>query len=193
MLKPNVFVTNVINVKNVINLEAHFFREYFGGKSPMKQQRIGLGYDIHPFERGKQLTLGGVKIPFHMGLEGHSDGDCLSHSIIDALLGAAAAGDIGNMFGVDRPEYKNAVSLALLEKAWDTLKKTYRIANIDTVIICQEPKLGGYVQMMKKNIAAALGIKESSVSVKSTTAKKLGEIGRVKAISSRAIVLLTKK
>ncbi len=159
----------------------------------MNQQRIGLGYDIHPFERGKQLTLGGVKIPFHMGLEGHSDGDCLSHSIIDALLGAAAAGDIGKLFGVDKPEYKNAVSLELMRKAWGTLEKKYGIVNIDTVIICQEPKLGGYVQLMKKNIAAALGIKESNVSVKSTTAKKLGEIGKVKAIASRAIVLLVKK
>ncbi len=159
----------------------------------MNQQRIGLGYDIHPFEKGRLLTLGGVKIPFRMGLEGHSDGDCLCHSIIDALLGAAAAGDIGKLFGVDRPEYRNAVSLHLLTKAWNTLKKKYRIANIDTVIICQEPKLGGYVQMMKKNIASALGIKESAVSVKSTTAKKLGEIGKVKAIASRAIVLLIKK
>ncbi len=159
----------------------------------MNQQRIGLGYDIHPYEKGRQLILGGVKIPFHMGLEGHSDGDCLSHSIIDALLGAAAAGDIGKMFGVDLPEYKDAVSLVLLEKAWGTLKKTYRIVNIDTVIICQEPKLGGYVPLMKKNIAAALGIKESCVSVKSTTAKKLGEIGKIKAIASRAIVLLISK
>ena len=156
----------------------------------MSDFRVGLGYDLHPFERGKQLTLGGVKIPFHKGLEGHSDGDCLTHSIIDALLGASGKGDIGHIFGVDRPEYKDIMSILLLEKTNALIKSRYKIVNIDSVIICEEPKLAGYLQLMKKNLAGSLNVKETQINIKSTTAKKLGDIGKVKAIAAQAIVLL---
>ncbi|MEI7903861.1 MAG: 2-C-methyl-D-erythritol 2,4-cyclodiphosphate synthase [Candidatus Firestonebacteria bacterium] len=157
----------------------------------MSKLRIGLGYDIHPFQSGKQLTLGGVKIPFNKGLEGHSDGDCLVHSLIDALLGASGKGDIGRIFGVDRPENKDIMSIILLGKTHALIKSKYRIVNIDAVLLCEEPRLSGYLPIMKKNIARVLKIKETAVNIKSTTAKKLGEIGKVKAIASQSIVLLS--
>ena len=157
----------------------------------MSKLRIGLGYDLHPFERGKQLTLGGVKIPFHKGLEGHSDGDCLTHSIIDALLGASGNGDIGHIFGVNRPEYKDIMSILLLEKAYALIKNKYKIINIDSILTCEEPKLSGYIALMKNNLSGALNIKDAQINIKSTTAKKMGDIGKVKAIAAQATVLLS--
>ena len=159
----------------------------------MTRLRVGIGYDIHPFQRGKQFTLGGVKIPYSRGLEGHSDGDCHTHSIIDALLGAANSGDIGHVFGVDKPEYKDIMSLILLAKTRDMIKKKFKVINLDTVIVCEKPKLSGYLPLMKKHIAEVMKLKENCVSVKATTAKKLGEIGREKAISAQSIVLLERK
>jgi 2-C-methyl-D-erythritol 2,4-cyclodiphosphate synthase len=159
----------------------------------MINTRVGIGYDIHRLVKGRNLILGGVHIPFSLGLDGHSDADCLTHSIIDALLGATNKGDIGKIFGVDKLETKGISSLILLKKVWDDLRKDYRIINIDTVIVAEKPRLLGYLCDMKKNIAKVLSIKESEISIKSTTSKGLGEIGRIKAIASYAIVNLAKK
>ena len=160
----------------------------------MPKTLIGLGYDIHRLKRKRNLIIGGVHIPYEMGLEGHSDGDCLTHSIIDALLGATNMGDIGRIFGVDRPETKGISSLTLLLRVWKMLKKDYKIVNIDTVIIAEKPRLSGYIFEIKENIVKVLDIDESQVSIKSTTAKKLGSIGMGRAIASQAIVnLITKK
>jgi len=154
---------------------------------------VGLGTDIHRLKRGRPLILGGVHIPFALGLDGHSDADVLCHSIIDALLGAANEGDIGIMFGVDLPEYKDASSLALLREIGKKLKKDYKIVNIDTVITAEKPKLSPYIMDMKENIAKMLAIKPGQVSIKSTTAKGLGDIGQQKAMQSQAIVNIVKR
>ena len=154
---------------------------------------VGLGTDIHRLKRGRPLILGGVHIPFSLGLEGHSDADILCHSIIDALLGAANEGDIGLVFGVDLPECKDASSLALLKEIGKKLKKEYKIVNIDTVITAEKPKLSPYIMDMKENIAKMLAIKPGQVSIKSTTAKGLGDIGQQKAMQSQAIVNIVKR
>lgn len=158
----------------------------------MLNTRVGIGYDIHKLVKGRKLILGGVHIPFSLGLDGHSDADCLTHSIIDALLGAANEGDIGTRFGVNKPENKDISSLTLLNKVWIRLKKNYKIINIDTIIVAEKPKLSKYLSNMKENIAKILKIKKSQISIKSTTSKGLGEIGKVKAIASYAIVNLVK-
>ena len=160
----------------------------------MQKTLIGLGYDIHKLARKRNLIVGGVHIPYEFGLEGHSDGDCLTHSIIDALLGATNTGDIGRVFGVDKPETKNISSLTLLLKAWNMLKKDYRIVNIDTVIMAEKPRISPFIFDMKNNIAKVLEIDETQISIKSTSAKRLGEIGMSKAIACQAIAnLITKK
>ena len=159
----------------------------------MKNNLVGLGIDIHKLKRGRSLILGGVHIPFDLGLDGHSDADILCHSIIDAILGATNEGDIGVIFGIDHPEYKDACSLTLLEIVWKKLKKEYSITNIDSVIIAEKPHLSQYIPEMKYNIATVLGIKVEQVSVKATTAKGLGDIGRQKAMQAHAIVSITKR
>ena len=159
----------------------------------MVKNFVGLGIDIHRLKRGRNLILGGLHVPFYLGLDGHSDADILSHSIIDALLGAANEGDIGVIFGTAHPEYKNASSLTLLEIVWKRLKKEYRIINIDSVLMAEKPKLTPYISGMKDNIAQVLGIKKDQISVKATTAKGLGEIGRLKAMQAHAIVSMVKK
>ncbi|MFH1823693.1 MAG: 2-C-methyl-D-erythritol 2,4-cyclodiphosphate synthase [Candidatus Firestonebacteria bacterium] len=154
----------------------------------MSNTRVGIGYDIHRLVKGRKLILGGVHIPFPLGLDGHSDADCLTHSIIDALLGATNKGDIGKIFGIDKPETKGISSLILLKKVWDNLKKDYKIINIDTVIVAEKPKLSEYLPKMKENIAKILKIKKSQISIKSTTSKGLGEIGKSKAIASFTVI-----
>jgi 2-C-methyl-D-erythritol 2,4-cyclodiphosphate synthase len=159
----------------------------------MSTNLVGLGIDIHKLKHGRNLILGGVHIPFSLGLDGHSDADILCHAIIDALLGAADEGDIGTLFGVDLPEYKDASSLALLQHVGNKLKKEYRIINIDSVIIAEKPKLSPYIMDMKENIAKMLSIKPEQVSIKSTTAKGLGDIGKLRAMQCQAIVNLLRK
>lgn len=154
----------------------------------MIKNLVGIGYDIHKLKKGRRLILGGVRIPFPLGLDGHSDADCLTHSIIDALAGAANKGDIGTLFGSNRPEYKDVSSLILLGRVWNILKKNYRIGNIDTIIVAEKPKLSHYVLDMKKNIAEVLKINEALVSIKATTAKGIGDIGTSKAVVSYAVV-----
>ena len=153
--------------------------------------RIGNGYDIHQLAVGRPLILGGITIAFDKGLAGHSDGDCLSHAIIDALLGAAALGDIGRHFPPDDARYKDADSIELLKETHMLLKENNRsIVNIDSIIICEAPKLSPYISLMIGNLALALGLKESAVSVKAKTNEGLGYLGAGEALAAHAVVLI---
>lgn len=156
--------------------------------------KVGIGYDIHPLKDGKNLILGGIKIPFHKKLSGHSDGDCLTHSIIDALLGALNKGDIGKMFGVKKPMYKNISSIFLLKKVISLLnKEEYKLNNLDVTVICEKPKLKNHTKKMQDILAKVLNVKSSRVSIKATTSKKLGVVGKGEAIASFCIVSIIKK
>lgn len=155
--------------------------------------RVGIGYDVHKFESDRKLILGGVDIPYEKGLAGHSDADVLVHAIMDAIIGALNKGDIGKLFPDNDEKFKNINSLVLLKKVSELLvKEKYRICNIDSIIIAQEPKMSSYIDMMKKNIADTLGIDIENVSVKATTTEKLGFEGRKEGISSQAVVLIQK-
>lgn len=155
--------------------------------------RTGIGYDIHRLTKGRKLVLGGVVIPYPRGLAGHSDADCLLHAVCDALLGAAGLGDIGEYFPNTDPELKGISSTILLGRVRQVLElKGFRIGNIDSVIVCQEPHLAHYKQAMAKNIATALGIRVSCVCVKATTPEKLGPLGQSKGIACWATALITK-
>ena len=153
--------------------------------------RIGHGYDVHRFAENRRLILGGVEIPFEYGLLGHSDADVLLHAISDALLGAAALGDIGKLFPDTDDRFLGADSLLLLAEVVRVLEKNgYHIVNIDSTVIAQKPKLRGYIDTMRQNIAEACKIDISQVSVKATTEEKLGFTGRLEGISSHAVCLI---
>lgn len=153
--------------------------------------RIGMGYDVHKLVEGRELIIGGVKIPYEKGLLGHSDADVLLHAISDALLGAAALGDIGKHFPDTDPKYKGANSLILLQEVGKLLEnECYIIENIDATIIAQAPKMRPYIDTMRRNIAEALMIDVSQVNVKATTEEGLGFTGSGEGISSQAICLL---
>ena len=153
--------------------------------------RIGNGYDVHRFAENRDLFLGGVKIPYELGLLGHSDADVLIHAIMDALLGAAALGDIGKLFPDTDERFKGADSLLLLKEVCVVLgAKGYKIVNLDSIVIAQKPKLAPYIEQMRKNIADACKIDMSQVSVKATTEEKLGFTGRLEGISSHAVCLI---
>ena len=153
--------------------------------------RIGNGYDVHRFAENRDLFLGGVKIPYELGLLGHSDADVLLHAIMDALLGAAALGDIGKLFPDTDERFKGADSLLLLKEVCVVLgAKGYKIVNIDSIVIAQKPKLAPYIEQMRKNIADECKIDISQVSVKATTEEKLGFTGRLEGISSHAVCLI---
>lgn len=153
--------------------------------------RSGTGYDVHRLVTGRKLILGGVDIPYDLGLDGHSDADVLVHAIMDALLGAAALGDIGRHFPDTDPAYKGADSLKLLEHVGGLLSDAgYQICNIDAVIIAQRPKLAPFIGEMERNIASALGIENDQVNVKATTTEKLGFEGRQEGISSQAVCMI---
>jgi len=154
--------------------------------------RIGQGYDVHRLTKGRDLILGGVKIPYDKGLLGHSDADVLVHAVMDALLGAAALGDIGEHFPDTDPAYKGISSIELLRHVGKLLEENcYIIENIDATIIAQKPKLKEYRPQMVDNIAGALCIEKSRVNVKATTEEGLGFTGNGEGISSQAITLLT--
>ncbi len=154
--------------------------------------RIGQGYDVHKLVEGRDLILGGVTVPYEKGLLGHSDADVLVHAIMDALLGAAALGDIGQHFPDTDPKYKGISSIELLKHVGALLDEHhYIIENIDATIICQKPKLADYRPQMAANIAEALHLNVSQVSVKATTEEGLGFTGSGEGISSQAITLLT--
>lgn len=153
--------------------------------------RIGMGYDVHKLVEGRKLIIGGVDIPYEKGLLGHSDADVLLHAISDALLGAAALGDIGKHFPDTDPEYKGADSLKLLARVGELLEENnYFIENIDATIIAQQPKMRPHIDKMRENIAGALGIEVSQVNVKATTEEGLGFTGSMEGISSQAICML---
>lgn len=150
--------------------------------------RIGFGYDVHKFEEGRKLILGGVLIPYEVGLLGHSDADVLVHSVMDALLGSVALGDIGKHFPDTDPSFKDADSIKLLVKVKDILKENgYRSNNIDVTVACQKPKLAPFIDEMRKNIADALEVDISVISIKATTTEKLGFEGRCEGISSYCV------
>lgn len=153
--------------------------------------RTGIGYDIHPLERGRALVLGGVRIEHEAGLAGHSDGDALAHALIDALLGAAALGDIGTHFPSDSPRHTGADSLDLLRQAVALVARAgYRIVNVDATVIAEAPRLAPHIEAMCASLAGTLGITIDAVSVKATTADRLGAIGRGEGIAALAIALL---
>ena len=153
--------------------------------------RIGEGYDVHPFVEGRPLILGGVTIPFEKGLLGHSDADALCHAIGDALLGSLALGDLGKHFPDTDPAFKGISSLILLEKILTLItRQNYQISNIDSVIICEKPKMAPHIFAMQKNIAQTLKLKENQVSIKATREEGLGFTGKGEGLIAKAIVLV---
>lgn len=157
----------------------------------MTDIRIGHGYDVHRLVSGRRLVLGGVEIPFEYGLLGHSDADVLLHAVSDALLGAAAMGDIGRHFPDDDPKYEGADSLSLLGTVVGLLhRNNYRIGNIDATVIAQKPKLAPFIPHMRENIAAICGILPERVNVKATTEEKLGFTGSGEGIAAHAVCLI---
>ena len=153
--------------------------------------RIGHGYDVHRLVPDRALILGGVKIPYELGLDGHSDADVLLHAVMDALLGAAALRDIGYHFPDTDPTYKGADSMQLLKEVGRKIAAAgYRVGNIDVTMIAQKPKLKDHIPTMAKNIAAALGVEETKVNVKATTEEKLGFTGTGEGMSCHAVCLL---
>lgn len=155
--------------------------------------RIGNGFDIHRLVEGRKLILAGVEIPHDKGVEGHSDGDALTHAVIDALLGAAAQGNIGTWFPPTDPKIKGISSFHMLDAVVAKLNElNYSIANVDTVVICEKPKLSPHYEEMRRSLACALKIDIDQVSVKATTAERLGTIGQGDAIAVQAVALIKK-
>ena len=153
--------------------------------------RIGIGYDVHALVPERPLILGGVVIPYDRGLLGHSDADVLAHSIMDAMLGACALGDIGGHFPETDAVYRGARSLGLLAQVTEILRTAgYRVLNIDSTIVAQKPRLAGYITEMRSNIACAVQVDLSQVSVKATTSEHLGFEGRGEGMSAQAVVLV---
>lgn len=156
--------------------------------------KIGFGYDVHKFAPERKLVLGGVEIPFTQGLEGHSDADVLLHAICDALLGAAALGDIGTHFPNTDSQFKNIESTKLLANVLELIKKNnYKINNIDSTVCLEEPKLLPHIDSMREKISVILGIEKSCVSIKATTNEKMGFVGRGEGIAAFAVALLEER
>ena len=155
--------------------------------------RIGQGMDVHAFAPGRKLIIGGVDIPHHQGLDGHSDADVLTHAVMDALLGAARAGDIGKLFPPDDPAYEGADSIELLKHVADYVRKLgFEIIDVDSVIAAQAPKMTPHRDHMRQNLADAMGIAVDNVGVKATTTEHLGFEGREEGISATAVCLLAR-
>lgn len=153
--------------------------------------RVGQGFDVHRLVAGRRLVIGGVEIPFELGLAGHSDADVLLHAITDALLGASGLGDIGRHFPDSDPAYKDADSRTLLRSAAASVRKAgYTVANVDATIIAEAPRMAPHLAQMAENIAADLGIAPAQVNVKAKTAERLGFIGRGEGIAAEAVALL---
>jgi 2-C-methyl-D-erythritol 2,4-cyclodiphosphate synthase len=154
--------------------------------------RVGTGFDIHRLVAGKPLILGGIHIPHNLGLHGTSDGDALIHAIIDALLGASGSGDIGGLFPVDDPAFDNADSAKLLKQVIDLLKKnSWSIINVDSIVICEQPRMSPWYGAIKKNLAKIMMLAEDAVSIKSKTFEKLGDIGSGAALAVQVVALIT--
>ena len=156
--------------------------------------RIGHGYDVHRLVPERKLILGGVEIPFEKGLLGHSDADVLTHAVMDALLGAAALGDIGRLFPDNDPAYEGADSLVLLRRVTEALAEHgYRIGNVDATVLAQRPKLAPHIPAMREKLAVAMGISVDQVSVKATTEEGLGFTGTGEGIAAHAVALIEKR
>lgn len=160
----------------------------------MNAIRIGLGYDVHRLAKNRKLILGGVEIPYKVGLLGHSDADVLVHAIMDAMLGALALGDIGKWFPDTDEKYKDCSSIWLLSQVGELIvEKGYNVGNIDSIIVAQAPKCAPYIESMRAKIAETLGIEADQVSVKATTEEELGFTGSKEGIAAKAVVLLAAK
>jgi 2-C-methyl-D-erythritol 2,4-cyclodiphosphate synthase len=158
--------------------------------------RVGLGVDVHAFaapEQGRRLVLGGVDIPSDRGLLGHSDADVLAHAITDAFLGAAGLEDIGHYFPDTDERYRDADSIGLLREARKLAGQSWEVSNVDSVVVCERPRIKGYRGAMRKNLAAALGVEESRVGVRGTTTERLGFPGRGEGIAAQAVCLLERR
>ncbi|HUV76211.1 MAG TPA: 2-C-methyl-D-erythritol 2,4-cyclodiphosphate synthase [Dehalococcoidales bacterium] len=155
------------------------------------KMRVGIGYDVHPLLSGRRLVLGGVDIPFHKGLGGWSDADVLIHAIMDALLGAAALGDIGSHFPPGEPQYKGISSLTLLEMVRDKLKEnSWQVVNVDATIVAEQPRLRDFIDQMRQQLSQTLGMDFSQVGVKASTSAQLGFVGRGEGIAACAVALI---
>lgn len=155
--------------------------------------RTGIGFDAHRFSSGKKLILGGVEIPFELGLEGHSDADVLTHAICDALLGAIGERDIGSYFPDSDPIYRGISSLVLLKEVLAiSSSRGFRIENIDSVVVCEKPRLSPYVSQMKKRLSSVIEIPEESIGIKATTTDGMGFTGRGEGIAAYAVILVRK-
>lgn len=153
--------------------------------------RVGFGYDIHPLVHGRRLVLGGVDIPFGLGLDGHSDADVLVHAIMDALLGAAAMGDIGQHFPPGDPAYKDISSLELLRRVGEMMDRSgWLVGNVDATVVAQEPRLAPFIEAMRQIICTTLSLDHDQVSVKATSPEGIGALGRQEGISSYAVAIL---
>jgi 2-C-methyl-D-erythritol 2,4-cyclodiphosphate synthase len=153
--------------------------------------RIGIGYDAHPLVKGRKLVLGGVAIPFARGLEGWSDADVLTHAVMDALLGAAALGDIGRHFPPGDTQYKDVSSLVLLEKVVEKLAEGgYGVGNIDATVVAEKPRLSEYIDAIRGNLSRAMGVNIDNISVKASSNNGLGDTGRGKGIAAYAVALI---
>lgn len=159
----------------------------------MSKIRVGHGYDVHRFAEGRKLILGGVEIPYELGLLGHSDADVLIHALMDAMLGAAGLGDIGKHFPDTDNKYKGISSMILLKKVKELIEEEgYSLSNADITVVAQKPKLAPYIEQMKKNIASVLCTDVSDINVKATTEEYLGFTGRLEGISTHAVALISK-
>jgi len=155
------------------------------------KMRVGIGYDVHPLTSGRRLVLGGVDIPFNKGLSGWSDADVLAHAIMDALLGAAALGDIGSHFPPGEPQYKDISSLTLLKRVGDKLaENSWQIVNVDATIVAEQPKLRDFIDQMRQQLSRTLGMALSQVGVKASTSARLGFVGRGEGIAAFAVALI---
>lgn len=155
------------------------------------ENRVGTGFDVHAFEEGRELVLGGVSIPYEKGLAGHSDADVLIHALMDSMLGAAALGDIGRHFPDNDSRYLGISSMVLLREVRDILSgKAYRVGNIDITVMAQAPKISPYIEQMRENIAEVLGIEKSRINIKGTTTERLGFVGRKEGIAAEAVCFI---
>jgi 2-C-methyl-D-erythritol 2,4-cyclodiphosphate synthase len=153
--------------------------------------RVGIGYDIHPLVEGRKLIIGGVNIRYARGLDGHSDADVLTHAVVDALFGAAGLGDIGKVFPSDDPQYKDASSLDMLSTAGESIRAAgYRIVNVDSTVIAEEPRLQPHLQKMRQKLSATLRIDLGHINVKATSPEGLGALGHKDGIAAHAVALI---
>jgi 2-C-methyl-D-erythritol 2,4-cyclodiphosphate synthase len=153
--------------------------------------RVGIGYDIHSLVEGRKLIIGGVHIRYGKGLDGHSDADVLTHAVVDALFGAAGLGDIGKVFPSDDPQYKDASSLDMLSTASEAIRAAgYRIVNVDSTVIAEEPRLQPHLQKMRQKLSASLKINLGHVNVKATSPEGLGALGHKEGIAAQAVALI---